>query len=440
MDRRQFLGTTALATAFSSLNTHLSSAEKPVVQQLSNDLNGLLNLPEEFTYKIISRMGNRMSDGFKVPGQFDGMAAFTGDGDETILIRNHEIGLQFLHLGPFENNAIFPKELDKDLSYNSGRKGYPPYVGGTTTLVYNQKTKEVSNEYLSLTGTDRNCAGGVTPHGTWITCEEPLDTTSILGRHHGYCFEVKPNQATQLQKAVPIKEMGRFRHEAIAVDAESGIVYLTEDRHEGLLYRFIPKYRNDYYKGGTLQALAATETATLDTRNWNGITLPMNKATSIEWVTIDNPESPDDDLRFQGAKKGCAIFARAEGCWAENGEVWFVCTNGGPSKQAQLFKIDTKKQILRLEYQPEGTDLLTNGDNLTIAPNGDVFICEDRAKGASKLQVFPKNGAPYTFAENILNRSELAGACFSPNGQTLFLNIQSPGYTLAIEGAWPWLS
>lgn len=446
MLRRKFLKSGLITSAFLGMSQHLGQSKPESVcpyGKLVPDPEGLLNLPKGFSYQVISRLGNRMSDGYKVPGQFDGMAAFQSreNPDHLVLVRNHEIGIQFLHLGPFDNNAFLPSEIDRSLSYDPGRIGFPQFVGGTTNIVYNTKTKQVEKEFLSLLGTDRNCAGGVTPRETWITCEEPIDTQSELGVHHGYCFEVSPTEQMGLQKPEPITAMGRFRHEAIAVDPQSHYVYLTEDRHEGALYRFRPIDPHNYHRGGVLEALVVKEHRTFDTRNWQAPLMSLQKPYAYDWVELTEPESPKDDLRFQAADKGGAIFARAEGCWCDGDKIWFACTNGGPTKQAQLFYLNTKQQTLHLFLQPEGDDLLTNADNLTVAPNSDVFICEDRASGAgpSKLQVVSAKGACYTLAENALNSSELAGACFSPDGRTLFLNIQTPGYTVAINGPWPWL-
>lgn len=446
MNRRNFCKTGLFTTAFLGMSKNITLGSTLAPSPYGNlipDPEGLLSLPKGFSYKVISRLGDRMSDGFKVPGQFDGMGAFQSheNPDHTILIRNHEIGLQFLHLGPFENNAILPKSISPDLSYDSGRIGFPPFVGGTTSLVLNQKTGEVVSQFLSLTGTDRNCAGGITPDNSWITCEEPEDTITALGQHHGYCFQVRATEKMELQKPEPIKDMGRFRHEAIAVCPTSSKVYLTEDRGDGLFYRFTPVDTKDYLKGGTLEALVIKKQKTFDTRNWeDSQSMDLNSPYGCEWVEITDPESPKDDLRLQGAEKGAAVFARAEGCWCDGDKIWFVCTNGGPTEQGQLFYYDTSKEELTLFLQPEGNDLLTNGDNLTISPQGDIFICEDRAKdrGSSKLQVVSPSGENFILAENILNTSELAGACFSPNGDTLYLNIQSPGYTLAITGPWGW--
>ena len=70
-----------------------------------------------------------------------------------------------------------------------------------------------------------------------------------------------------------------------------------------------------------------------------------------------------------------------------------------------------------------------------MAPFGDLFLCEDGSGSEYVVGVNPA-GELYRFAENSLNGSEFAGACFSPDGKTLFVNIQTPGITLAIWGPW----
>ncbi|AGH44424.1 alkaline phosphatase PhoX [Paraglaciecola psychrophila] len=130
---------------------------------------------------------------------------------------------------------------------------------------------------MSLIGTIRNCPGGITPWNSWLTCEESvLKASDEIGRNHGYVFEVPANTAS-LVKAKPILEMGRFNHEAAAVDPHTNIIYLTEDRNDSLLYRFIPKTPNDSYAGGHLQALAIIQDAKFDTHNWDTVTMQMGK-------------------------------------------------------------------------------------------------------------------------------------------------------------------
>ena len=126
--------------------------------------------------------------------------------------------------------------------------------------------------------------------------------------------------------------MGRFNHEAIAVDPKTGIVYQTEDRHDGLLYRFIPNVKGQLARGGKLQALVVEDAAALDTRNWEEQRVPVGSKLTVRWLEMDEVESPKDDLRQRGFAKGAARFARGEGMWYAEGSIYFACTNGGAKK------------------------------------------------------------------------------------------------------------
>jgi len=409
----------------------------------------IFDLPKGFRYEVIAKIGERLDDGFYLPGDPDGMAAFpTGDG-RIALVCNHELSSGETDKGPFGPKNELLTNFDSDAIYDLGF-GRAPQLGGTTTIIYNPKTGKKELHYLSLVGTDRNCAGGATPWNTWITCEESnLSAGGLIEQQHGYNFEVPVSTTPQQFKAVPLKAMGRFRHEAIAVEPKSGIVYQTEDMGDGLIYRFIPNHPGELHKGGKLQALAIQGQPSRDTRNWTENqtpTLPQSKLFDVTWVDIEDVESPDDNLRYQGFQKGAARFARGEGMWYGNREVYFACTNGGAARRGQIFRYlpspyeGTAKELDkpgRLELFIESTDqnLLKNCDNLTIASNGNIYICEDADETCKIVGITPE-GKLFDFAHNAYTGSELAGACFSPDGETLFVNIQGNGQTLAINGPW----
>ncbi len=418
---------------------------------LVNDPKGILNLPKGFSYKVISTRGDKMTDGFLVPGKADGMGTFAGPNGKTIIIRNHENSPDTFIEGPFGlKNELLPK--GKASSFYDFGKGNLPGLGGTTTLVYDPNKGIVEKEFLSLAGTSRNCAGGVTPWNSWLTCEE---TTAKAGAYdyfekdHGYVFEVPATDKVGLATPLPLKAMGRMNHEAVAVDPATSIVYLTEDRGDSLIYRFIPNEPGKLAKGGKLQALALREHKSWDTRNWEtskGPAFPVGQQHEVEWLDMDNVETaPDDDLRLVGFSKGAACFARGEGIWFGKNELYFACTNGGKAYTGQVFryvpsphegKPDEKKQPGKLELflEPNNKEILKYCDNLTIAPWGDVVMCEDDPH-PFVVGVTP-GGELYKLAENVGYKSELAGGVFSPTGETFFVNIQDPGITVAITGPW----
>lgn len=455
--RRSFLYQSAAVTSgFLGLNHflagNLSAGEGFSYGKLRKDPKGIFDLPKDFSYQVLSRTGDRMSDGYKVPGKPDGMAAFPVGKNRVALIRNHEIGHGGFTLGPFDDNSATPEGFDKAKIYDGGRHGAQPFVGGTSTIVYDLKSQKVKDQFLSLVGTDRNCAGGPTPWNSWITCEEPADMTSQWGAYHGYAFEVPATSKAALADPLPLKEMGRFRHEAVAIDPRSGIVYLTEDRNDGVIYRFIPKEPGKLAKGGKLEALKIKEPGEHDTRNWPGgkSSFPIGNRVAVEWVSLDDVTSPNDDLRLQAIAKGAVIFSRGEGMWfgskSQVGEdsVYWACTDGGAKMHGQIFRYFPSPHEgssdeagspgeLELYLEPNNTDLLKNGDNITIAPSGHLYICEDTSK-KNQLRGVSLKGEMFTLGRNRLNDSELAGVCFSPDGSTLFVNIQNPGVTLAVTG------
>lgn len=413
------------------------------------DPNRVFDLPKGFRYEIIAQAGEILDDGFFLPGDPDGMAAFPTHDGRVAVICNHELGADETEKGPFglKNEKLSLRK--KEAIYDAGH-GRTPQLGGTSTIIYNPATGKKDLHYFSLAGTERNCAGGPTPWNTWITCEE---TNSLAGdlfeQDHGYNFEVPVSTEITHYQAVPLKAMGRFRHEAVAVEPRSGIVYQTEDTGDGLIYRFLPEVKGKLAEGGRLQALAISDQPSRDTRNWpeaKQANFPQGTFHTVKWIDLEDVESPKDNLRLQGFKKGAARFARGEGMWYGNGEVYFACTNGGSIQKGQIFRYipspyeGTSRESempgkLELFVESGDADILKNCDNLTVAPNGNVFICED-ADMPCKLSGITPEGKIFEFGSNPYNSSELAGACFSPDGNILFINIQKNGQTLAITGPW----
>ena len=456
--RKKFLKNASLLTiGFSGFGNYLLSSSLNSLANFSPSLrpdnNKILDLPEGFKYNIISKFGNKMSDGLQVPNHADGMGCFDLGKNKIALIRNHELGrFEEFNFKLDHKKSAFSKIENiydfypKDYIYDNCKDSIACF-GGTTTIIYDTKISRIENEYLSLAGTLINCSGGVTPWGTWISCEETMVRKNrFLLKDHGYNFEVTPHIKNVPSKPSPIKQMGRFRHEAVAFDEKSGTVYQTEDRKDGMIYRYLPDNKTRLLKGGKLQALAFKDVYSLDTRNWNEINILKNKPYEVEWIDINDIESPNDDLRYQGFEKGCARFARPEGMWEHNGEIFFTCTTGGKEKLGQIWKYipspneGTSYEIsspakLELFFESNNSKSLDMCDNITVSPWGDVIVCEDGG-GVDYLVGIKADGSSYKIAKNSLNNSELAGACFSPDGKILFVNIYKPTITLAITGPW----
>ena len=436
-DRRHFLAATgsafaALAAAGCATRNGGDLATLPAGDDygaLVPDPAALLDLPRGFSYRVLSALGDAMTDGGTVPDRADGMGCFDLGNGEWALVRNHELSPQ-----QESGGASGP-------AYDTVARSLIPLPGGTTTVVLDAATLRVKRQYRSLAGTIRNCAGGVTPWGSWLSCEEDVSTPNgRINRAHGFVFEVPANAERQVD-AVPLTAMGRFNHEAACVDPASGIVYMTEDRDEGLLYRFIPTTPGRLADGGTLQALALTGIA--DTRNRDGmVAMVPGQLSAGQWITLDNAEAPNDDLRARGAAAGAALFARGEGVWMGEGELYFTATSGGAAGQGQVFRLvpGDDHDVLELFYESPELGEFSFGDNITVAPDGHLIVCEDQytADAVNYLRRITPSGAAYAFAR-VRVPSETAGACFSPDGRTLFLNVYSPTKTLAITGPWKWL-
>ncbi len=259
-------------------------------------------------------------------------------------------------------------------------------------------------------------------------------------------FEV-PADATGPVDPVPLRDMGRFEHEAAAVNPQSGIVYMTEDRNRSLLYRFIPNESGKLHLGGRLQALCIAGKPSFDTRNWPG----KNRMKTAEWLQtywldLQDVDSERNDLRVRGAEAGAAIFARGEGICFTGTEFVITATIGGPDRLGQVFAYrpspkeglpdeGTEPGSISLVAQSTTRSLLRHADNVAMSPWGDLIICEDTANHCGLVGIRP-DGKQYALADNAYTNSELAGVCFSPDESIMFVNIQVRGLTLAVTGPW----
>ncbi|UTW54360.1 alkaline phosphatase PhoX [Kordiimonas sp. SCSIO 12610] len=449
INRRHFT-LLAAAFAFSGLAKCTNAREQNMSQivkgygDLIPDPDGLLDLPKGFSYEIISAFGETMDDGLKVPDAADGMGCIPLSDTSVALIRNHELRVNKYEEGPQTETVskitkAFDFIEDDDLAL----------PGGTSTLIYDLEQNKVTRQFLSLSGTIRNCAGGVTPWGSWLTCEEDVTKAGDgVTKDHGWVFEV-PASSETLIDPVPLKDLGRFNHEATAVDPETGIVYMTEDRDDSLFYRFIPDTYGKLNEGGRLQALGFKDTSIpSDSRNSDTLVWKTGDWQDAIWIDLEDTHSPEDDLRNRGHAKGAVIFARGEGIHWGDDELYFCCTSGGEAGLGQIMRYKpSRDQGLenkgastgKIQLFLESTDPthFNFGDNLTIASNGHLFVCEDQYSflPENHIRGVTNSGAIYDFAR-IRVDTEPAGACFSPDGSILFVNLYSPAKTLAIKGPW----
>ncbi|MGV3618548.1 MAG: alkaline phosphatase PhoX [Fimbriimonas sp.] len=394
----------------------------------------MLALPDGFEYNVFGKTGDKMADGLVTPSAHDGMAAFQVDG-MIRLIRNHEVRDK-----PKAQGSIASEEKSYD----------PTAGGGTTTLVVDPKSRELKRDWVSVSGTLVNCAGGPTPWGSWLTCEETTvgtvagqvyhkdATVASYAKDHGYIFEV-PVLGEGPADPKPIRAMGRFVHEAIAVDPSTGIVYQTEDTGAAGFYRYIPDKPGRLHEGGKLQMLAVKGKPALDTRKGqkNGMSY------ECEWVDIKDPDpaaatTKPATVYQEGLAKGGATFGRLEGAWYGDGCIYINSTDGGDAKCGQVWRYRPMGLLhgeLTLIFESPSKEILDAPDNLCVSPRGSLVICED-GDGVNYVRGLTQQGVLFDVAQNVLNESEFAGATFSPDGETLFFNIQTPGITIAMWGPW----
>ncbi len=396
-----------------------------------------LALPEGFSYRVFGIEGSPMTDGRATPGAHDGMCALPLSNGNIRLIRNHEVANT-----PAAGAAI-----------GSARTAYDVTVGGgTTSLEIDPVSRELIRDFVSLSGTLRNCAGGPTPWGSWLTCEEAFFGQEVgFYRAHGYIFEV-PAAVEEQVKAEPLVAMGRFVHEAVAVDPATGIVYETEDSGRAGLYRFIPNepYRRgeggNLAAGGRLQMLAIGDRPRYDTATGQTV----GESLPVVWVDIEHPDPPGGRENLsavfeQGWSAGGARFSRLEGCWYGDGNIYLIATSGGDARVGQVWQyqpLSLTEGELALVFESPHRRILSGPDNVCVSPRGGVVLCEDGSNDPQYVRGLTRDGRIFDVAANLADDGELAGATFSPDGRTLFFNVQGntrarePGMTFAVWGPW----
>lgn len=418
LGRRGFLRAGAAlgaASAFPFVFGYQRAARADGYGALVPDPAGVLDLPPGFSYVVLQRIGEPMSDGHRVPGRPDAMAAFPGPKGEIILMRNHELSLtDAAFAGPY-----YPDQEPAPEAYD----GAAP--GGVTRVVVDPETLAVKSSNLVLVGTLRNCAGGPSPWG-WISCEETVDPG------HGFAFVCRTD-AEVVQPPQRISGYGRYRHEAACVHPQTRVAYLTEDRDDGCLYRFVPADVSDPFTG-TLQALRVVGEPVYATTN-----MAVGERRAIEWIDVPEPVPTGDTVRSKCHALGAAVIVRGEGIWFHEGAVYVASTSGGPIGAGQIFRVEDRLGGASIELiaRSEDAEVLSHPDNITLAPWGHLYLVEDSG-GDNHVRVVTPAGELFDFARNVLSNSEMCGVCFSPDGSTMFVNIQGDGLTLAIRG--PFLS
>jgi uncharacterized protein len=439
----------------------------------------VLALPVGFSYVTFSHTGSTMSDGYPTPLALDGMGSFAAGGfhgrgkDHLVrLVRNSE------DRNP--SGTVGGLLGDRSAAYDSTA------FGGTTTLVYDERRRELVKDFVSLNGTTVNCAGGISYRRRyWLTGEETVagpdsaDPLARFAKRHGYLFQTPVDRGpNELEVGVPIVAAGRFSHEAAAVDQRTGHVYETEDPGSGVgagFYRYTPNDPDDLTAGGVLDMLAIVGQPQVDLREGR----TRGERLAVQWVRIDEPDpelTSVGDARStfnQGWAKGGAKFNRLEGCWEDDGTIFFVSTSGGDAKngdvnsdgyaegfgQVWAYRPGHGGGTLMLVYEsPSGAEL-DSPDNLTVTPRGGLVACEDDAsseyvdthplapgiENVNRLIGITRAGEAFELAVNVLNGSEVAGVSFSPSGRTMFFNLfgrarfdEDPveGMTCAVTGPW----
>ena len=424
---QQTLSRLALSQTGKALNSTeaLYGPLNPVAAANTGEI--LLSLPSGFQYNVFGKTGAPMSNSQPTPKLPDGMGVFDLAPGSWTIVRNHEV---------------------QDMAGTTGAVSDPhPYDalagGGTTTLVIDKTTRLPVSESVSSSGTVRNCSGGMTPWKTWLTCEEStLGTTSGYAKPHGYCFEISPGAVSSVAP-LPLKQMGRFRHEGAAVDRRTGMVYMTEDNTPNSgFYRFIPNTYGRLDLGGKLQMLKVRGSANYDTRTGQ----TAGNVLLVDWVDIADPDPTGAETNAaavfnQGSAQGGAVFARLEGCIAEFDRIIFISTSGGNHSTGQVWEYRDragKSGRLKMLYESPAASVLNMPDNVLLGSGGNIFMAEDNGS-QNYLRVLSPNGTISDFARNVVpgfTTFEFTGCCFDHSRTTFFVNIQQPGLTFAIWGPW----
>ena len=357
MNRRDLikLGLYGCGVLWANLVISSSRAARDNIELLAADANGV-RLPKGFSSRIVAESAVSPLGGceFVWHASPDGGACFADEGGGWIYVSN--------------------SELDDD-------------DGGASALRFNTDGKLI-DAYSILHGTSRNCAGGATPWGTWLSCEE-ID--------RGQVWECDP---LGVEAAIVRPALGVFKHEAVAVDSLNRKLYLTEDQVDGCLYRFTPYHYPDLTQG-KLEAARVVS----------------GEIGKIEWLEVSDPSASKTATRFQTA---ATKFNGGEGIAYSRGKVYF--TTKGDNR---VWVFDITSQVLSVLYDDSAyiIPVLTGVDNITVASDGSLYVAEDG--GNLQVVVIANNGDIYPIVElEGHDKSEITGLAFSPDGSRLYFSSQ----------------
>ncbi len=351
----------AVTAAENTKTSFLFDESASLGELMPPDSNGL-RLPPGFKSRVVARSSTTVLDtaSYIWHNAPDGGACFATDDGGWIYVSNSEV-----------------KIIDG---------------GGGVGAVRFNASGDIVDAYAILTGTDNNCAGGKTPWQTWLSCEEV---------ERGLVYECDP---FGVKKAEARHALGRFKHEAVAIDPDFSHLYLTEDEMNGGLYRFIPANALPDLSTGCLQIAQVS--------NQDG-------AMYVTWLDVPDPLAIVTPTRYQ--LLAATEFNGGEGIAWHDGSVYF--TTKGDNR---VWRYDTHEEQLSIIYDVATavTPHLSGVDNITITASGDVLVAEDG--GDMQIVLLTHAGQALPIVQIVgQDLSEICGPAFDPSYQRLYFSSQT---------------